>query len=75
MRYFLALAVVVAVTGCEQAPPPGYGYGPDPIETMMVGRMMNPPPVYQMTPPPVYQAPPPPRAVTCSRVGYVVQCY
>lgn len=73
MRYFLALAAVVALTGCEQAPP---GYGPDPIETMMVGRMMNPPPVYQMTPPPIYQAPAPvARNVTCTRMGNMVQCY
>lgn len=41
---------------------------PDPVEMMVVGRMANPRPTYQITPPPVQ------RTVNCYPVGNTVQC-
>lgn len=61
MRY-IALAAVMLLAACNP-PPPSYGYGPDPIEMMIVGRMMNPQPTYQMQTP-----------IICNRLGNQTVC-
>lgn len=66
MRYFAVVAALM-LTACNPPPP---SYGPDPIEMMMIGRMMNPQPTYQMQTAPMYA----PAAVTCVRYGNQTVC-
>ena len=63
MRTPLAMMAAALLLAACNPPPPSAG--PDPIEMMMVGRMMNPQPA------PVYQM----RTQTiCSRLGNTVFC-